>query len=218
MKTPSLRAALVVVLALAGLTAVAEATWIPAKAFLAQRLLDKAWRRTVDAASPTPGEGSSATGYRPWRSADTWPVARLEIPGPEGRRRSLVVLDGASGQSLAFGPGLFHRTARTIAIAGHRDTHFGVLRDTAIGDLVHLELAGEPIRTYQIESTSVVDHRETWTLEDPLVGERLTLVTCYPFDTLVPGGPLRFVVRAERISTPSPSRIPNTPHPKEPTT
>jgi sortase A len=25
----------------------------------------------------------------------------------------------------------------------------------------------------------------------------LTLVTCYPFDALVPGGPLRYIVTAE---------------------
>ena len=28
-------------------------------------------------------------------------------------------------------------------------------------------------------------------------GERLLLVTCYPFDALVPGGPLRYVVVAD---------------------
>jgi len=27
----------------------------------------------------------------------------------------------------------------------------------------------------------------------------LTLITCYPFDAVVPGGPLRYVVRADGL-------------------
>ena len=41
----------------------------------------------------------------------------------------------------------------------------------------------------------MVDHRDTWVAEDTL-DTRLTLVTCYPFDAIRPGGPLRYVVSA----------------------
>ncbi len=50
--------------------------------------------------------------------------------------------------------------------------------------------------------TFVVDHRETWVAED--AGDtRLTLVTCYPFDAIRPGGPLRYVVSAVLEEGPS---------------
>jgi sortase A len=46
-----------------------------------------------------------------------------------------------------------------------------------------------------VRRTFVVDHREAWVAED--AGDtRLTLVTCYPFDAIRPGGPLRYVVTA----------------------
>jgi sortase A len=45
----------------------------------------------------------------------------------------------------------------------------------------------------------VVDARDVEILWD--AGDaRLTLVTCFPFDAVVPGGPLRYVVRAARLS------------------
>ena len=35
---------------------------------------------------------------------------------------------------------------------------------------------------------------------------RLTLVTCYPFDALIPGGPLRWVVTADAAAPVAPER------------
>ena len=52
---------------LAGIGLAAQAAWIPAKAALAQVLLERAFARTLT-------EGRSA---RPWPWADTEPVARL---------------------------------------------------------------------------------------------------------------------------------------------
>src|SRR5436189_260542 len=79
-------------LALAGLTLFAQGTYIHAKAWLAQVLLERAFAQTI------------ATGRdsKPWSWADTWPVARIEV-----RRigASAIVLSGSSGQALAFGPG-----------------------------------------------------------------------------------------------------------------
>jgi len=42
----------------------------------------------------------------------------------------------------------------------------------------------------------VVDARRKWPSPD-VAEKRLTLVTCYPFDALMPGGPLRYLVFAE---------------------
>ena len=73
--------------------------FIYGKAWLAQLLLEDAWRRTeVGASGPV----------RPWPWADTWPVARLEVP-----RLGIdeIVLAGGSGRTLAFAPGHVDGTA-----------------------------------------------------------------------------------------------------------
>ncbi len=44
----------------------------------------------------------------------------------------------------------------------------------------------------------MVDASRPW--PSPETAERrLTLVTCYPFDAIVPGGPLRYLVFAEAV-------------------
>ncbi|HWN39143.1 MAG TPA: hypothetical protein VNP02_11640, partial [Gammaproteobacteria bacterium] len=57
--------------------------WLPAKAELAQHLLNRAWQRTAD------GDAMA----RPWPWADTHPVARLTLPDND---EPLTVLAGAS--------------------------------------------------------------------------------------------------------------------------
>ncbi len=76
----------------AGLVLLAQAAWIPAKAALAQALLERAFARSL----------AEGTGQRPWPWADTVPVARIVFPGLNER---YVALAGSSGQALAFGPG-----------------------------------------------------------------------------------------------------------------
>ncbi len=77
----------------AGIVCVGEAAWIHAKAALAQALIGAAWRREL--------AGSART--QPWPWADTRPLARLTLR--EGRdAEELMVLEGASGRNLAFGP------------------------------------------------------------------------------------------------------------------
>ena len=104
------------------------AAYLEAKATLAQALLRGAWSRSL----------ARGTEVRPWPWADTWPVARLSVP-----RLGIdqIVLAGAAGRTLAFGPGLSTAAAMpgdagNAVISGHRDTHFGFLRALRIGDLV----------------------------------------------------------------------------------
>ena len=128
---------------------------------------------------------------------DTWPVARLGL-GSEGG--SVLVLAGASGRTLAFGPGHLGSTplpgaGGNSAIAGHRDTHFAALADLDPGDGLWVEIPGRTLG-YRVTETRVVDQAEVGVLADR-GHEGLTLITCYPFDALIPGGPLRFVVFAE---------------------
>jgi sortase A len=119
-------------------------------------------------------------------------VPRLDV--------SRVVLAGASGESLAFGPGLVDGGAMpgsrgNSVIAGHRDTQFRFLDKLREGDLVEVEIAGGDIVEYSVSSRRILDSRRTSLVLDseaPL----LTLVSCYPFDATEPGGPLRYVVTA----------------------
>ncbi len=175
------------VLALAGVALAGRAAWIPAKAGLAQVLLHHAWERA------RAGEARPA----PWPWADTWPVARLSAPA---RGRTVYVLAGASGRTLAFGPAHVSGTARpgavgNCALAGHRDTHFAFLKELEPGELLVLETADGDVHRYRVATARVVHESETWVL-DPEPARVLTLVTCHPFDAVIPGGAMRYVVRA----------------------
>lgn len=167
-----------------------QGAYIYAKAGLAQVLLQRAWDRTLA------GERQA----RPWAWADTWPVARLRMPA---RGVDLIVLDGVSGRTLAFGPGHVPGTARpgrpgNTVLAGHRDTHFRFLAELRRGEELVLDLPGGGRRRYRVTGGEVVDERAVELLADTEAA-LLTLVTCYPFDAVLPGGPLRYVVTAPRI-------------------
>lgn len=175
-----------------GLTATAYAAYIPAKAWLAQVLLDVAWERR------------SVTGLavRPWPWADMVPLARLRSARLDVEQ---IVLDGASGRVLAFGPGHVTGSAQpgtdgNVAISAHRDTHFRWLRRLVAGDVLELETADGDTRQYRV-TRSAIHHESDVFLLDPHAGNQLRLITCYPFDAVDPGTPLRYVVTA------SPSRV-----------
>ena len=166
---------------------------ILAKAALAQHLLESAWSRT------RAGERQA----KPWPWADTWPVARLSVPA---KGIDVVVLAGASGRTLAFGPGHLDGTALpgkpgVSVIGGHRDTHLAFLRDLAPGSEVAIERADGRRIAYRVAEARIADARTT-AIDADAPGSRLALVTCYPFDAVVPGGPLRYVVFADPIAAP----------------
>ncbi len=194
----------------AGLYLAAQGAWIPAKAWLAQQLIERAWeqRRStlghqLQAAS---GQRPQDPGFgRPWPWADTVPLARLHFDRLD---RRLIVLAGDSGAVLAFGPG--HRSASAapggagnVVVSGHRDTHFALLREVQDGDRISVESA----RDAGLSDYQVVDRRVV-RADDPIAvaavlddggADRLTLVTCWPFDAVDPGTPWRYVVTARRL-------------------
>lgn len=167
----------------------AQALWIPAKAALAQVLLERAWSLASSQGAAPP----------PWPWADTRPVARLtrELDG-EGQ----IVLAGDNGRVLAFGPGWNPSSAApggagTAVISAHRDTHFAWLRGIADGEVVTLE-GSEGLRRYRLSERQVVDIRaHSLDLSDPRDG--LLLVTCWPFDAAEAGGPERLLLRFEPV-------------------
>jgi len=167
----------------------ARGAYIHSKASLAQTLIRRAWTRA----------SKKGGAPKPWPWADTTPVARLGAPA---QRIELMVLEGGSGRTLAFGPGHVTGTAMpgehgNVVIGGHRDTHFRFLKDLKPGDLLLIEDRDRELIDYEVTSTEVVD-RERGDLLRDFGDDRLTLITCYPFDAIRPGGPERYVVTAVR--------------------
>jgi sortase A len=163
--------------------------WLPAKAELAQHLLNRAWQRTAH------GDAMA----RPWPWADTHPVARLKLPDSD---EPLTVLAGASGRNLAFAPALLDGSAPpgthgVTVIAGHRDTHFRRLATLALGDVVTLERPDGSVFTYEVANLDVIDS-ERAELRLDADESIIVLVTCYPFEAVTPGGSLRYVVTARQ--------------------
>lgn len=186
--TPRALAALTVFLFAVGLWQIGEGSWIYAKARLAQYLLQRAWSRTL----------AGETHVKPWPWADTWPVARLTVPS---KKIDLIVLNGSFGRTLAFGPGYaeasaFPGSAGTTILTAHRDTHFRFLQSLKRRDEIVIETAGQHQQRYHVQDKRIVDAKID---SIPLTeGEpRLVLVTCYPFNAIMLGGPLRYVIYAE---------------------
>lgn len=167
-----------------------DGVWIHAKAALAQLLLGRAWARSDHGREPR----------RPWPWADMAPMARLSVPR---LHQDLIVLDGDNGQALAFGPGWTPGSAvpgshGLSVISAHRDTQFRFLQMLWPGDRLHLD-GPQGGSDYQVTGSRILDSRhERIPAADSMDG--LWLVTCYPFDAIVPGGPLRYVVQARRTN------------------
>jgi sortase A len=177
--------------ALFSLAGMLHSAWIPLKAGLAQLLIEWSWRREL-AGEPAP----------PWPWADTRAAAVLEAPR---LRERLIVLAGQSGRNLAFGPVMLDATqpGGDTVISGHRDTHFRFLQDLVPGDRLALR-DRRVARLYEVRTVDVVDSRRVDLLLEPGT-DRLSLVTCYPFDAAAARGPLRYVVTAYPVRPRSPA-------------
>jgi len=188
--TRSPRNLIVACLLCLGFWQIGQGAYIPAKAWFAQELMQRAWTRAA----------VEKDQQAPWPWADTWPVARLSAKSGDV---DLIILAGGSGRTLAFGPG--HLSASSLpgekgnsVIAGHRDTHFSFLRDIEIGESLLIEKIGGRRHLYKVIGIDVVDSRRGSLLldtEDAI----LSLVTCYPFEAREAGGPMRYVVTAKKV-------------------
>jgi sortase A len=183
------RIVLPLLLAIIGSALFGHGAYIHAKALLAQVLLERAFNETIATGHPT----------KPWSWADTWPVARIEIPRLHA---SAIVLSGSSGQALAFGPGHVELTpdagARGVAVySAHRDTHFRFLRDVAIGDEIDVTRSDGRRFRYRADSSQVVRFDASG-IDPQTDGYQLVLSTCWPFDALT-SGPERYLLHATMI-------------------
>ncbi|KXF80722.1 peptidase [Enterovibrio coralii] len=169
-----------------GTITMSHGIFIKAKAQLAQYLISHAWDK----------QQNSRVNEKPWPWADTYPIAKLKW----GNLPEQLVLSGANARNLAFGPVLQMNTAQpgrrgNVVIYGHNDTHFSTLSNVTVGDQIKLETKVGTQVVYEVSSVHVVDESDTYWIED-LGDNRLTLVTCYPFDALEVNGPDRYVIVA----------------------
>lgn len=178
---------ILLLLILSGCWFVGQSFYIHAKALLAQQLLEHAWKDIQS------GQSKS----KPWPWADTWPVARLQVPEQD---IDLIVLAGDSGRTLAFGPG--HNFASSMPgqlgnslISAHRDTHFEFLQQLNTGDIILLETADKKRSQFRVESSRITDNQKVFFPANEQ-NAYLHLVTCYPFNTLANGGDERYIVSA----------------------
>lgn len=112
--------------------------------------------------------------------------------------KELYVAPSAGKDDLLRGPGHLNGTALpgepgNMVIAGHRDTHFHLLKDVKAGDDILIERGWNRFR-YRVTETRIVSPTETGVLASSREAI-LTLVTCYPFSYAGPA-PKRYIVRA----------------------
>jgi sortase A len=171
-------------LVLTGLGLTGNGVWIFLKAQLAQVLLQRAWAGTL----------AGQRNVKPWPWADTSPVARLIVPS---LGTDQIVLEGAYGRTLAFGPGHVESTgpleeSRNIILTGQ------FLETLHAGETTLLQTQTGVWHRFMVRDRRIVDSR-TARISTQEAKRHLTLVTCYPFAAIVPGGPLRYVVIAETV-------------------
>jgi sortase A len=117
-------------------------------------------------------------------------IPRLKLTAP--------IFDGVDDNTLNRGLGRVSGTGKpgtngNLAIAGHRDGFFRVLKDIKRADLLEVDLPSER-DTYSVDVISVVDSSDVSVLQ-PSPLPTVTLITCYPF-YFVGSAPRRFVVKA----------------------
>ncbi|MCT7942188.1 class GN sortase [Shewanella holmiensis] len=169
--------------------------YMQAKAHFAQYLIERAFIQTLVDNKP----------HKPWSWADTHPVAKMRFMNPKLKsvENDLYILAGMSGRTLAFGPGLFLGGAgageqgNTI-IAGHRDSHFSRLKYLQLGDVIELQNTQGNLTQYRVTDLRVVHESQ---VEEMAKTEdsRLTLITCYPFESLSANANLRYIVEAKAM-------------------
>ncbi len=183
------------VILIAGGCLTARALYLRAKAELAGILIRRAWDQSLQTGTP----------HKPWPWADTYPVARLQIPR---LGYDEIVLDGATPRTLAFGPARLFSGADfgepgNLVLAGHRTSWFRPLESVAKDDRIQIawfdKRARQHTGTYQVTKIQIVDPKDV-SLLAPTDDDALTLITCYPFGH-GPSSPQRFVVRAVPLPT-----------------
>jgi sortase A len=126
--------------------------------------------------------------------------ARLSIPRLHA---VLYVVEGTDTTDLRRGPGHLAGSALpgssgNCVIAGHRDTHFRLLKNVRQGDRIEIETAAGAF-IYRVSGLSIVTSGNTASI-GPSQRPVLNLITCYPFYFAGPA-PQRYLVHAALMAS-----------------
>ncbi|MBX4866690.1 class GN sortase [Rhizobium bangladeshense] len=175
-------------LAFYGLALIGDGFLLKAKAEISQVLLKRAFAAEL-----------SGKETKPWPWADFTTEAKVRAPrlGQEA-----IVLSGASGEALAFGPAWLANTPQpgeegTSVIAAHRDTHFRWLQHVRPGDAIEITRRDRKLLTFKAGEGRIAPWDASG-IDPSSDGRRLVLTTCWPFDT-TERGPLRYILEAELV-------------------
>jgi sortase A len=125
-------------------------------------------------------------------------IGRIEIPRV---KVSAIVKEGVDTTTLSRAVGHVPYTSLpgevgNVGVAAHRDTFFRGLRNIREGDTIRV-VTVDGVYLYQVADLKIVWPKNVEVL-DPTPDERLTLVTCYPFN-YVGSAPKRFIVQAKKV-------------------
>jgi len=197
----------VLLLLLLGVAFCAHASWMPAKAWLAEQLIQRSWHHFQQTGQT----------LKPWPWADTHAIANLKFVR---LHREVIVLDGGDPSTLAFSAGAvapFNQAFSYLpfVVAGHRDSHFSFLPEVRMTDIISLTDENGQNQLYQVDSLEIIDSKtqelssNATSVEaniDPNTNSKkqenaeLILITCYPFNALSAGGSLRYVIKAKPLA------------------
>jgi len=159
----------------------------------------RAAKNLEPALEPSPGPvkakpESNVPAGKPVRLGETF--AKLSIPRLDAE---VYIVEGDGEEELRRGPGHLTGSAApggsgNCIIAGHRDTHFRVLKNIRKGDDIVIETRNGQF-LYRVKTTRIVTPDNTSALK-PTSEPELNLITCFPF-YYVGSAPKRFVVEAQ---------------------
>jgi sortase A len=185
-------------LLLLGVAFCAHASWMPAKAWLAEKLIQHSWHYFQQTGQV----------LKPWPWADTHAIASLKFIRLQ---KEVIVLDGGDPSTLAFSAGAIAPFNKTFSylpfvVAGHRDSHFSFLPAVRMHDIISLADESGEIKLYQVDSIEIIDS-QTQQINSSAKNiapntnttAELILITCYPFNALSAGGSLRYVIKARPL-------------------
>jgi sortase A len=177
-------------LAFCGIALVGNGFYIKGKAELSQILLRRAFTAEL--------HGENA---KPWPGADFTTVAEVRAPR---LGKKAIVLSGASGQALAFGPAWIGNTPQPgeegiSVIAATSGTHLRWLRNVKPGDDIVITRRDGTMLTFKADESRKVRCDETTT--DVAPGDRRLLLTTCPPSATAERGPMRYAVEAELVDT-----------------
>ena len=197
------------VLLVVGALLVIHASWLPAKAWLSQQLIQYSWQHSMAAHEKSAvqnqgkllGQGQiNPIAIKPWPWADTFPIAELTFQRLD---KSIVVLNGGDPTTLAFSAGAIApfnqpHVTKPFVVAGHRDSHFAFLQDIAMKDVISLIDTQGKKQLYQVENIAIVDAAIG---QLPLLADEqsLVLITCYPFQGMSNDADERYVITATAL-------------------